>query len=151
MTSAELVILLTAELKGMASNFNAGDFTNAIDDAQRDTGWSLPLSTNFKIKWLKDRAKRHLFFYWLTEQANKFKYKQINLQDRFDHFFKLINQMDKDFEAIIEKEPHFFMDAEAYKIFGHKIDAGFNSESQTGVDLTYSNDIEIIVTPNENS
>jgi len=59
--------------------------------------------------------------------------------------------MDEAFEKVMEEEPHEFAGVSAYELFGTKIDAGFQSQPQTGVDTTYSDDNEIIITPNEDS
>ena len=103
MTIAELTTLLRQEIKGLSSNFSSDDYTNAIGNAERDTGWSMPVSTDFKIQWMKQRATRHLFFFLLTESAHKFKYKQINLQHRFDHYKTLVKDMDASFEKAQEE------------------------------------------------
>ena len=63
MTRNELIVKLQQEVKGLTSYLEEEDYDNAIDDALRDTGWSLPTTVNFNIIWIKDRAKRHLFFY----------------------------------------------------------------------------------------
>ena len=151
MTTADLITILRQEIKGLSSNFVSDDYTNAINNAMRDTGWSMPVSTDFKIQWMKQRATRHLFFFLLTESAHKFKYKQINLQHRFDHYKTLVKDMDASFEKAQEEYVHEFADASAYEMFGTVIDAGFAGEPQTGRDITYDEDQKVIVTPNENS
>ncbi|RLI01786.1 hypothetical protein DRO30_03600, partial [Candidatus Bathyarchaeota archaeon] len=82
MTKSELITLLEEEIKGLSSYLISSDYSNACDDASKETGWSFPVSGDFKIFWIKQRAKRHLFFYLLTESAHKFKFEQINLQHR---------------------------------------------------------------------
>jgi len=151
MTKIELKALILAELKSLSSNFVTDDYDNAISDAERDTGWAEPYSGNFKEKWMIKRTKRHLFFYLQTETAGEFKYKQINLQQQFEHYRLIVQDMDKEFETVMESNPHEFAGVSAYEMFGHKIDAGFASESQTGRDITYDSDQRVIVTPSENS
>lgn len=151
MTKAELTTVLQAELKGLSSEFEADDYTNAINAAERDTGWASPYGTDFKETWMLQRAKRHLFSYLQTETAADFKYKQIFLNQPFEHYSKLIKAMDEDFVKIMEEEPHHFANVSAYEMFGTKIDSGFATEAQTGRDTTYDSDQRIIITPNENS
>ena len=143
--------MIQQELKGLTSSLNDDDYSNAIDQAERDTGWKLPQSDDFKIKWLIDRSKRHLFFYLQSESAVKFRFKNIHLQHRFEHYSKLIEKMDRDFEKAQDEYAFEFAGVSAFEQMGHKIDAGFASQGQTGRDFTYDEDNEIIITPNENS
>ena len=151
MTKAELTIIVQQELKGLSSEFEPEDYTNAIEAAGRDTGWSSPYASDFKEIWMLQRTKRHLFSYLQTATAADFKYKQINLQQPFEHYSKLIREMDEAFEKVMEEEPHEFAGVSAYELFGTKVDAGFQSQPQTGVDTTYGDNNEIIITPNEDS
>ena len=146
--------LLTSEVKGLSNYLDTVDYENATDDALRETGWSFDLSTNFQEYWTKQRAKRHLFFYLMTESAHKFKYEQINLQHRFDHYSKLITMMDEAFALIKEENPDKFedldglTDTEKIGLLGTKVDAGF-SYGGDGKETTYANDNEVNFFPNE--
>ena len=111
----------------------------------------MPQTTDFKITWLKQRSKRHLFFYLCSESASKFRYKNIYLQHRFDHYMKLVDQMDKDFAQAIKDDPYEFAGVSAFEIAGTKIDSGFAYQGQTGKDYTYDEDNEVLIHPNENS
>jgi len=150
MTKDEFVDLLRQEVKGLKKYLVSEDYLNAIDDAIKETGWSLPVTDVFNIYWLKHRAKRHLFFYLQSESAHKFKYKQINLQNRFSHYDKLVERMDKDWEGIQEARPEKFANVSALKLFGTKIDAGYAYSPQTGEDLTYLADQKIEFGPKAN-
>jgi len=150
MTESELKVLLEVEVKGLTSYLDSADYDNAIDDAERDTSWTMPVTTDFKIKWMKERAKRHLFFYLYTESAHKFKFEQINLQHRFEHYSKILKFMDEAFEKAIENNPHEFSDMDAFHMFGTKIDAGFKYNNVTGRDETYDSDNEVLFAPTEN-
>jgi len=151
MTADELKALLAEELKGLSSKFSSDDYTNAVNAAERDTGWSMPVSTAFKIKWMIQRAKRYLYSYRRDESADKFKYKQLSLNQRFDNFYKLVAMMDKAFEEVQEDYAFEFAGVDALHIFGTKVDAGFAYEPQTARDFTYSEDQEVIITPDENT
>jgi len=143
--------LLQQELKSLTSKLEGDDYDNAVVAAERDTGWLLPQSTNFKIKWILERSKRHIFFYLLSESAAKFRYKNIHLQHRFEHYSKLVDRMDKDFAKAMEDDAFEFAGVSSFEIAGTKLNAGFASEGQTGRDRTYDEDNEVIITPNENS
>jgi len=149
MTKNELVILLEREVKGLSSYLDPLDYRNAADDAARETGWAFTVSGVFKEYWIKERAKRHIFFYLLSESAHKFKVEQINLQHRFDHYSKIIAYMDKQFQEIIEERPDQFAEADPFKMFGTKIDAGFAYDS-AGRDITYDESNQVDFSPKEN-
>ena len=150
MTGSELKVLLEEEVKGLTSYLDSTDYTNCLNDAQRDTGWTMPVTTDFKIKWMKERCKRHLFFYLYTESAHKFKFEQINLQHRFDHYDKILTRLDKAFEKAIEENPHEFAGMDAFHMFGTKIEAGFSYDPVTGKDKTYDSTNRVIFAPTEN-
>jgi hypothetical protein len=140
MDKATLTTLITQEVKGLSTNLAAEDYSNAIDDALRETAWSLPVTDDFKIYWLKQRSKRHLFFYLMSESAHKFKVKQLALNQRYDHYKDLIVQMDKDFLAIIESRPEMFTEllnsgVDTYKLFGQVAGPGFEYD-EVGNDIT---------------
>jgi len=142
---------VTAEVKGLSSSLVDADYSNAIDQAERDTGFSMPITSDFQIKWMKERTKRHLFFFLQSESAAKFQYKQIKLQHRFDHYTKLIEGMDKLFKDAQEEYAFEFAGVSASQTAGHKVDAGFAYENQTGRDMTFHEDNQVIITPNANS
>jgi len=151
MTKSEMEEKIEEEVKGLSTYIGGDDYSNACDDASRETGWTFPVATDFKIMWMKNRAKRHLFFYLFTESASKFKYEQINLQHRFDHYDKIIKKMDLDFAEAQESFPNEFANAEAYEMFGTKVDAGFNYDPITGKDISYHDDVKVVFTPGGDS
>lgn len=147
MTQTEMEEKLEEEVKGLSTYLEGDDYTNACNDAARETDWSFPVATNFKILWMKNRAKRHLFFYLMSESSYKFKYEQINLQHRFTQLKSSIEMMDKQFEEAIEANPQEFAGVDAYELFGSHADAGFQYDPITGKDTTYNDDNKIVFTP----
>ncbi len=147
MTQTEMEEKLEEEVKGLSTYLEGDDYTNACNDASMETGWSFPVSTDFKILWMKQRAKRALFFYLFSESAHKFKYESINLNQRFDHYKIIIETMDKSFADAIEANPQEFANVEAYELFGTSARAGYSYDSITGKDMTYSDDNKIVFTP----
>ena len=150
MERSELLALIKQEIKGLSSYLDTADYNNAVDDALRETGWSLPISGNFKELWLKQRCKRHLYFYLYSESAHKFKYKQINLQHRFLHYGKMIKDLDESFEKAIDDRPDLFAGVSTFHLFGTKVDAGFQYQHQTGKDTTYRTNNVVEFGPKEN-
>ncbi len=142
MTRDEMLELLPTEVRGLSNYLTDDDYSNACDDASRETGWSFPVTDDFQILWIKNRAKRHLFFYLLSESAHKFKYEGISLNQRFDHYLALTKQMDSDFKEVQETSPEEFMTGDSYLLFGTKIDAGF-SYDEIGEDTTFFDDNQV--------
>jgi hypothetical protein len=150
LTKSQLMTKLEQEVKGLTSYLDSDDYSNASDDASRETGFSFPVSDGFQTYWIKTRAKRHLFFYLLSESAHKFKYEQINLQHRFEHYRDIIKYMDEQYALALEEYALEFAGATGINALGTKIDAGFAYEPQTGRDQTYDDDNVTILSPTEN-
>ncbi len=151
MTEAELIAIVTREIRGLSTNFDGDDYADAVDSAERETGFTLPVTSDFQIFWLGNRTKRALYVSLLAENAEQFGVKQINLQHKFANFYKLIEKMDADFEKAKEENPSEFANVSTYQLFGTKIDAGFAYDDDTGEDRTYDDDQYVISTPNESS
>ena len=148
MIEADLITLVQAEVMDLANRFDSDDYANAIDDAERETGWTLPLTENFKLFWIKRRVKRHLFYMLLTKYADKFKYEGANLQHRFEHFWKLVADEDEAFEKAQNNQPQMFAAVSTSQLFGHKIDAGF-AYDRLGQDVTYDGDNQVVISPSD--
>lgn len=146
MLREELIDTLRREMRTLATKFEVDDWDNAVSAAIRDTGFSLPTSDSFQIQWLIERSKRALFFTLLSESAHKFKFKQINLNQRFEHYRTLIKDMDKDFYRAIESYPHKFAQVNISHMFGTKIDAGFAYDDM-GRERTYDKETDVIFGP----
>lgn len=125
-TRSELITLVSEEVMDLDDLFESGDYSNAVDAALRDTGWTLPTSDDFQKKWIIDRTKRHLIYFLLFDSSKKFKVKQYSLDQKFDHYYKLLRFMDNAFIDAQEQNPYDFAGVDAYKMFGTKIDAGFS-------------------------
>jgi len=146
-TESELTFLVQRAIKALSTNFNSGDYADAVAEAKRETGFSLPTSNTFQILWLIQRTKRALLFVLLTENTESFKVKQISLHQKFENLSKLVEYMDKAFAQIQKEEPHEFAQVSATQLFGHKVDAGFSYEEETGRDTTYFDDQLVTISP----
>ena len=147
MTSGELITVIEQELKALATNFVAVDFTNAIEDAVRETSYVLPNTNNEQIYWLKQRSKRNLIFMLATGVASSFQVKQIKLDQKFRNLKELYVDMDKAWEKA--QGDLGIGVSDTFRLFGSKIDAGFASDEVTGEDTTYYAEQLVIVTPND--
>ena len=146
MDKTEFVHTMKQEVRGLDTYLEGVDYENALTDAARETGWAFPVTTDFRIHWLKMRAKRHLFFYLASESAYKFKVKQFSLDQRFKHYNILVKDMDKQYTDIQDMHPEEFTGADPSALFGHKIDAGF-AYDEFGKDITYDGDQQVIISP----
>lgn len=121
----------------------------ALDTALLETGWTFPMDDTFYQYWIARRTERHLFFSLLSSSAYKFKFKQINLQNRFEHFRALVKDCDKEFQAAMEEHPEKFTSVSAVHSFGTKIDAGFRYD-ELGRDVTYDDNNLVQMDPGDN-
>lgn len=150
MNKEELIELVTLEVKGLKDKLDSNDHENAVANAQRETGWALPQTSDFRVQWLKERTKRWLIYFLQVESASKFKFEQINLQQRFSNYTELLKMMDQQFKDAIEENPSEFAGVDAFRMFGTKIDAGF-SYDDLGADTTYSQANLVIIEPGDSA
>ena len=99
---------ISIELGGLAAKVAVDAFESASDKAYNEVLWPYPITDPFKSYWFLERGKRHLIQIFLIESAHKFKYKQIHLNQRFDHYFLLLKKMDEDFLRATEENPEVF-------------------------------------------
>jgi hypothetical protein len=107
-----------------------------------------------RIELLRKRATRHILYVLVLGAARKFRAEGFHLDQRFKHYSQLVKDLDAEYEKFIDDHPEEFtlssVSDEATKLFGSLIDAGFSSDN-LGRDTTYTDDNEVIVTPNESS
>ena len=96
---------------------------------------------------MKNRAKRHLMYQLLLQNATSFRVKSKYLNQKFEQLRLLISDMDDEFEKIIESRPEEFASVDIHNLFGTKVDAGFSYEDGTGKDTTYDEDNYVIFEP----
>lgn len=124
-TIDSVIVDVQAEIGKTSSALTIEGYQSAVMSALAELRWALPMNDTFKEHWLVKRAKRHALFILLTESAHKFKYKQINLQNRFDNYVRLVNMLDEEFARAIEADPAAFIDGVNTDTFGLSIKAGF--------------------------
>lgn len=153
-TSADgLTDYVKVQLSSLSSLITDDGYELVCDQAIQELGWSYPITTSLKMFWVMKRATRHAIYILLIASANKFKYKLVNLQHRFEHFKSMIEQMDKEFAEAMASDPTLFLEVgsaneNAFRMFGTKIDAGF-SYDELGNDQTYNVDKYINFSPTE--
>jgi hypothetical protein len=136
-TNDEVIEIVILQMSTAADALSSDGMNSAVDTALAELKWTLPISDSVKSFWLIKRSVRHACFILWVASAQKFKYKQVNLNQRFEHYEKLIAMMDKEFEVAMTNDTALFAGVEPYKLFGMAISAGFIYDG-IGQDLTYS-------------
>jgi len=115
----------------------------AAQQAMDELGWDFEVTHPKRAYWTIERTKRHALYVTVIVQAERFKYKQISLQQKFDNYFKLIANMDVLFAKAVENDidgvfPVEMVDGESFAVNGFMMNpAGFIYD-QLGRDLTYA-------------
>lgn len=148
MTENQAKVAFVLEMKSVSSLFSVDEIDRLVDKTTSELGWSFPLSTRFKKYWFIERMKRHGYWMLLTEAAHKFKYKQVNLQHRFEHYKFIVAEVDKNFQAAIAENPAEMAGVDPVQMFGHTIAAGF-SYDEFGSDTTYEKSNKVSIAPDE--
>jgi len=140
---ADALKVKVGNLLGTAwSGLEADAQDEAVVMAMDELGFSFPTTTSKQSFWATERTKRHALYIVVVSQAERFKYKQINLQQKFDHYFKIIEKADKAFASAIENDvsgtfPIELTDGDDFAVYGFLMNpAGFVYD-QLGRDLTY--------------
>jgi len=144
-TIDDVVEVLTISLSTAASLLSEEGLEAAVNDALTELGWSLPITEPKQIMWVSRRALRHACYILWVASAQKFKYKQVNLQQRFEHYEKLIKHMDAEFAAALSDDMSTFITVDVYRLFGTAVGPGFVYDT-IGRDLTYSQLVNYINT-----
>lgn len=126
METPELIERIERDLMDLASEFSPEHFTDAVNDAEAELGWSMPQVDIFKLKWLKERTKRHLFANYRAGMiASDQQINQVHLEQPFKHFTILIEELDQAFNKELEENMALFAGVDATQLFGTRISAGF--------------------------
>ena len=81
-----------------ADSLSDDAYLDAATSALKELGWSVPIDQPLKEYWILERGVRHSIFILMIEAARKFRYKQIHLQNRFEHYSKILELLDKQYE-----------------------------------------------------
>jgi len=103
--TTELTARLAALMGSAWSTLSADAQAAVIAQAGEELGWVFPILVSRKAYWMVERCKRHTLYTTLVLQAERFQYKQIKLQQKFDNYFKIISAMDAEFAKAMEEEP----------------------------------------------
>ena len=146
--SSDLQDALEIQLSSLATLITSDGYEHVSDLVVAELGWAYPVTTPAKVIWMIKRGTRHAIDLLRIAAANKFKYKQVNLNQRFEHFQKLIEMYDQEYEKALVTEADVFSGAAVHALFGTKIAAGF-SYANDGTDQTYDADKYVDFSPME--
>lgn len=130
----ELMSRIQMSLGALGSELRDPMLGFAAHQALDELGWTLPTTDTRKDFWLTQRGKRHSLDILRTNASYKFRYKQIHLNQRFEHLNKLIQVMDAEYNKALGSDP-ILLDVESSKIFGTYVGNGFVYD-QHGNDVT---------------
>ena len=94
-----------------ADSLSEDAYTDAINSALNELGWSVPIDHPLKEYWVLERSVRHSVFILTIEAARKFRYKQIHLQNRFEHYNTILKMLDEKYEKAKKENPELFADS----------------------------------------
>lgn len=135
-SAADIIVLVKVQLSTSSTLVTDDGYNSAVNSALSELGWILPSSDANQIVWITKRSLRHCMFLLWVASAQKFKYKQVNLQQRFEHYDRLLKAMDVEYAAALEANALLFTGVAAYKQFGTAVGAGFSYDG-IGRDTTY--------------
>lgn len=136
---------ITTALSDLSSRLEDHHIEFAANQALDELCFSLPITNSTRSYWTIQRGKRHALDLLRTAAAFRFKYKQISLNQRFEHLDKIIEKMDTDFQKAMDNDPNL-MDLDIDEMFGTYLGNGIltdqfgNDVSRLMKDLGYDND-----------
>ena len=147
-TADDVADVVKIQLSSLATLISEDGYVLVCDQAAQELGWSYPVTVPTKALWMIKRATRHAINILRIASAKGFKFKQVNLQHRFEHYHKLLEEMDKEFEEAVNGDLALFAGVDSFRMFGTKIDAGFTYNS-FGLDMTYDVSALVNFSPKE--
>lgn len=140
----DLVLKIQSSLGPSSELLEPTEFEFAANQALAELGWKYPITDLRKEYWCIQRGKRHALDLLRIVSAHRFKYKQISLNHRFDHYDRMIQSMDDQFEKARKTDPVLAEAEFDAGVFGVYIANNFIYD-QTGNDVTkllYENSID---------
>lgn len=96
---------LSTSLSDLKDRLSSAQIEFSANQALDELGFTLPVTNSSRSYWLIQRGKRHALDLLRTSAAFRFKYKQISLNQRFEHLDKIIEKMDVDFAKALDTDP----------------------------------------------
>lgn len=107
----DIVDALTPKFGDTSDSLSLEAYEDAANSAMKELGWAYPIAHPLKEYWVLERGVRHGIFILMIEAARKFRYKQIHLQNRFEHYNRILALLDEKFEKAKQENPELFADS----------------------------------------
>ena len=134
-SEAELITFVKTTMGSSYTKVDTAGYNSAVTLALTELHWTIPVDDDQKEYWMVERTKRHLTYILLFESADRFQYKKLSLQHRFDHYMQLIKLMDSAFTTALDDDPSLF-DVSTWPNLTFYLTNGFVYDID-GEDLTY--------------
>lgn len=109
LASVDLIVeALKPKFGVTADSLTEDAYADAVNSALRELGWSVPIDHPLKEHWVLERSVRHAIFILMIEAARKFRYKQIHLQNRFEHYSFILKDLDVKYAEAKKENPELF-------------------------------------------
>jgi len=133
-TTSDFRVQLESAMGTSSSLLEPVAYDFIMSQALNELGWKLPVEDSKKSFWCIQRGRRHALDLLRIEAAHKFKYKQIHLGQRFEHYHAMIMELDNAFNEARKTDPAL-ADLEPEIMFGLYVENGFVYD-QFGNDVT---------------
>lgn len=119
----------------IASLLGTDQLSHACSKAMRELGASYPVTNDDVEYWAVERGKRHFLDIIRTLVAYKFQYKKIYLNQRFEHYHAILQELDKRFKEAQESDPSL-LGVDPVGLFGIYVKNNFIYD-EFGHDITH--------------
>jgi hypothetical protein len=110
MDRSEAITLLRVSLKTVVELLTDEEVETCVDIGAKECGWAFPMNRPFREYWVVERAKRAAISMLALNSAQKFKFKQIHLNQRWEHYQQMLKHMDDLFAKAKKENPDEFSD-----------------------------------------
>lgn len=118
MDSAGFKTRVGVMLGNLSSNMTDDIYSVAESIALDELGWAVPTDDSFQIIWIAKRIRRHAIDIFYVQAAESVTHKSTKLDQKFDHYASMIENMDKEFSNAMEQYMDKFANVDPTKIFG---------------------------------
>ncbi len=137
-SSGELIKGIRASLGSSAELLGSGEYEYAAYQALNELGFKYPIESRTLQLWGIERGKRHAIDILRIQAAHRFKYKQLSLNHRFNHYNAILKEMDDKFDKAKDSDLELSFGEDDNLIagsYGTYIENGFVYD-QFGNDIT---------------
>jgi hypothetical protein len=132
-----LLAICTPRVGDLGTDITEERWDSAVDAMFLELGWVFPL-VDRKAYWGVDRTIRHAIHIQYLSVSSDFQYKQVHLEQPFEHLRKLIEEYDERFTEGLETEIALFNGVVASSIFGTVGNPNYIYDALTGENVTYA-------------